>query len=85
MVATFALLRLGAIVVNINPLYTPRELAVVANDSGFRLLVTLDLLAPVALAVKAQTGIEKIVITSAPEYCAKPAPTPKIEGTTSSV
>ncbi len=81
MVTTFALLRLGAIVVNINPLYTPRELAVVANDSGFRLLVTLDLLAPVALAVKAQTGIEKIVITSAPEYCALAVPTPQIEGT----
>lgn len=82
LVAAFAILRLGAIVVNINPLYTPRELMVVANDSGFRVLLTLDLLAPVALAVKAQTNIENILITSAAEYSAAGVPTPSIEGTT---
>jgi long-chain acyl-CoA synthetase len=82
LVAAFAILRLGAIVVNINPLYTPRELMVVANDSGFRVLLTLDLLAPVALAVKAQTGIENILITSAAEYSAAGVPTKPIEGTT---
>lgn len=81
LVAAFAILRLGAIVVNINPLYTPRELMVVANDSGFRLLVTLDLLAPVALAVKEQTGIEDILITSAAAYSAAAVPTSHIEGT----
>jgi long-chain acyl-CoA synthetase len=80
-IATFALFRLGAIVVNINPLYTPRELMVVANDSSFRHLVTLDLLAPAALSVKEQTGIEKIVITSAAEYSAACVPTPTLEGT----
>ncbi len=40
-VAFFAAMRLGAIVVNINPAYTPYELAYVARDSGFRALVTL--------------------------------------------
>ena len=34
LVAAFAVLRLGATVVNINPLYTPREVLVVAQDSG---------------------------------------------------
>ena len=81
MVATFAILRLGAIVVNINPLYTPRELALVADDSGFRLLVTLDLLAPVALSVKEQTVIENILITSAAEYSVAGVPTSNVEGT----
>ncbi|HEY0321556.1 MAG TPA: long-chain fatty acid--CoA ligase [Pyrinomonadaceae bacterium] len=82
LVATFAILRLGAIVVNINPLYTPRELMVVANDSGFRLLLTLDLLAPVALNVKAQTGIETVLITSVAEYSVAAAQTSRVEGTT---
>src|SRR6267142_6649245 len=47
LVATFAILRLGAIVLNVNPLYTPREVAVVAKDSGMRMLFALDLLAPI--------------------------------------
>src|SRR5258705_4670100 len=62
-IAAFAILRLGAIVVNVNPLYTPREISVVARDSGMRLLITLDVLAPAA------QGIETIIVTSfAKEY-----------------
>src|SRR5215204_2504469 len=80
-VAAFAALRLGAVVVNVNPLYTPREVAVVAKDSGMRLLVTLDQLAPVTLAVLDQTGIEHVVVTSVMEYSAAAAPCPEVAGT----
>jgi len=80
-IAVFGVLRLGAIVVNINPLYMPREIAVVAQDSGMRLLLILDLLAPAAQAIAAQTVIEKIIITSAAEYSAQNAPCPSIDGT----
>ena len=59
LVATFAILRLGAIVVNVNPLYTPREVAVVAEDSGIRALVVLDLLVPAAQGV-----VETLIVTS---------------------
>src|SRR5437899_7670655 len=69
-IAAFAVLRIGAIVVNVNPLYMPREIAVVARDSGMRLLIALDVLAPAALAVREQTSIEAILITSAAEYSA---------------
>ena len=41
LIAAFAILRIGGIVVNINPLYTPREIIVVAVDSGMRLLLSL--------------------------------------------
>ncbi|HEX8559742.1 MAG TPA: long-chain fatty acid--CoA ligase [Pyrinomonadaceae bacterium] len=81
-VATFAVLRLGAVVVNVNPLYTPREVAVVAKDSGMRVLVTLDALAPVTLAVKDQTAVEHVVVTSAAEYSAAAAPCPEVGGAT---
>src|SRR3954447_1242118 len=64
-IAAFAILRIGAIVVNVNPLYTPREIAVVARDSGMRLLIALDALAPGAFGV-----VETIVVTSAAEYSA---------------
>jgi long-chain acyl-CoA synthetase len=63
-VATFAILRLGAIVVNVNPIYTPREVLVVAKDSGMRALLTLDVLAPITLGVREQTVIENIIVTS---------------------
>ena len=44
-VAAFAVLRLGAIIVNVNPTYTAREVLTVANDSAMRVLITLDRLA----------------------------------------
>src|SRR6185436_13970738 len=70
LVATFAVLRLGATVVNVNPLYTPREILVVAADSGMRALLTLDALAPAALSVLDQTKIQNVIITSLAEYSA---------------
>lgn len=81
LIAVFGILRLGAIVVNVNPLYTPREIAVVAHDSAMRILVVLDLLAPAALAVRGQTAIERIIITSAPEYSSAAAACPAVDGT----
>ena len=81
LIAAFAILRIGGIVVNVNPLYTPREVAVVAVDSGMRLLITLDVLAPLAQAVRDQTSIEAILVTSAAEYSAAAVPCPTIDGT----
>jgi long-chain acyl-CoA synthetase len=80
LVAVFGILRVGAIVVNINPLYTPREVAVVAQDSAMRLLVVLDALAPVAMAARDQTKIERMIVTSAAEYSVHNAPCPSVEG-----
>ena len=79
-ITTFAILRLGAIVVNINPLYTPREVAVVAGDSGMRLVFTLDLLAPIVFAAREQTSLEKVIITSLTEYSPLATPPAVIEG-----
>jgi long-chain acyl-CoA synthetase len=80
-VAAFAILRLGAIVVNVNPLYTPREVLVVAEDSGMRALLTLDVLAPLTLSVLEQTSIEHVIITSLAEYSVAASPAPGVEGT----
>jgi long-chain acyl-CoA synthetase len=79
-IGAFAILRLGAIVVNINPIYTAREVLTVANDSGVRALVTLDVLAPLALGARAQTRIEWVIVTSLAEYSAAPAPAPRVDG-----
>ena len=81
LIAAFAILRHGAIVVNINPTYTARELLGVAVDSGMRLLLTLDALAPLALAVQADTRIEQIIITSLAEYASPAGPAQSVDGT----
>jgi long-chain acyl-CoA synthetase len=59
-IAVFGILRIGAIVVNVNPLYTPREIGVVAQDSGMRALVVLDALAPAAQSA----GIATLLVVS---------------------
>jgi long-chain acyl-CoA synthetase len=80
-ITAFAALRLGAIVVNINPIYTSREVLTVANDSGIKLLVTLDRLAPLALEVRDTTAIEHIIVTSLGEYSAEAAAPPQVADT----
>ena len=81
MIAAFAVLRHGAIVVNINPAYTPRELLTIAQDAGVRVILTLDVLTPVVSAIAARAGVEHIIVTSVAEYSSGGAAPPRIEGT----
>ena len=67
-IAAFGVLRLGAIVVNINPTYTVPELVALAADSGICVLLTLDSLAPVALAISSRSDVRLVVVTSLAEY-----------------
>jgi len=60
-IANHACYRLGAVTVMNNPLYTERELEAQLNDSDARFLITLDLLLPRALKIKAATKIETII------------------------
>jgi long-chain acyl-CoA synthetase len=76
-IATFAILRAGAIVVNINPSYTAPEVLTVATDSGIRVLVTLDALLPLVQGIRSQTDLELIVVTSLAEYSGSAAAPPR--------
>jgi long-chain acyl-CoA synthetase len=82
-IAAFAVLRLGAVVVNINPSYTSREVLVVAADSTPRALIALDALMPVIAGIRSQTTLEQIIVTSLAEYSAAAAAPPRIDGTLS--
>jgi long-chain acyl-CoA synthetase len=79
-IAAFATLRLGAVVVNINPIYTAREVLTVANDAGFTILLTLDRLAPLAFEARGQTSIEQVIVTSIGEYSSEAAAPPRVDG-----
>ena len=63
-VAMFGTLRAGCIVVNVNPLYTARELEHQLRDSGAEAIVILENFAAVLQQVRAKTPLKHIVITS---------------------
>ena len=64
-IACLGILRAGAIQVNVNPLYTPRELEHQLNDAGCETIVIFSGSTPTLAEVLGKTGI-KTVITVAP-------------------
>ena len=62
-VALFGVLRAGMIVVNVNPLYTPRELKHQLNDSGASAIVIVSNFAHTLEKVVAETAIKQVVLT----------------------
>lgn len=72
MISYYAVLYAGGTVVQVNPLYTDRELEQILVDSGAKILVTLDLLYPKASRVKATTVLKTIVTTSIADYLTFP-------------
>ena len=63
-VAIAAVLRAGYTVVNVNPLYTPRELQHQLNDSGSEAIIILENFATTLEQVLPKTGIKHVVVTS---------------------
>jgi long-chain acyl-CoA synthetase len=63
-VALAAILRAGYVVVNVNPLYTPRELEHQLKDSGAEAIVILENFAATLDAVIANTGVKHVVVAS---------------------
>ena len=60
-VAFYAVLRLGAIVVEHNPLYTPRELRHQFEDHGARVAIVWDKAAPMVRELPADLGVETVI------------------------
>ena len=63
-VALFGVLRAGCIVVNVNPLYTPRELEHQLNDSGATTIVIVSNFANTLEQVVENTSVKHVVLTS---------------------
>jgi long-chain acyl-CoA synthetase len=63
-VCTAAVLRAGYCVVNVNPLYTPRELEHQLKDSGAEAIVVLENFAPTVQQVLDKTAVKHVIIGS---------------------
>ena len=64
MVAIAAILRAGYTVVNVNPLYTPRELEHQLKDSGAEAIIVLENFAATLEQVIAKTAVQHVVLAS---------------------
>jgi long-chain acyl-CoA synthetase len=62
-VVLFAVLRIGAVVVNVNPLYTARELSHQLKDSGAETIIVMENFAKTLQDAIAGTNVKRVVIT----------------------
>ena len=69
-IALFGTLRAGCTVVNVNPLYTPRELEHQLSDSGAEVIVVVENFAHTLQQVVARTKVRQVVVTSIGELLA---------------
>ncbi len=62
--AVAGVLRAGGVVVNVNPLYTPRELEHQLKDSGAKTLLILENFAHVLQQVRARVPVQRVIVAS---------------------
>jgi len=66
-IAVAGILRAGLIAVNVNPLYTPRELLHQLNDSGAKAIIILENFAATLQEVISSTSVKHTMVTSVGE------------------
>ncbi|HEY2678968.1 MAG TPA: AMP-binding protein [Steroidobacteraceae bacterium] len=71
-VALFGTLRAGMVVVNTNPLYTPRELEHQLKDSGAKAIVVVENFAHVLEEVLARTDLKQVLVTGVGDLLSAP-------------
>jgi len=62
-IALYGAIRAGLVIVNVNPLYTPRELAHQLKDSGAKVLLVLENIAHNAAKILDKTAVEHVIVT----------------------
>src|SRR5699024_5350924 len=58
----------GGVVVQVNPLFTERELQYQMENSGAKFIVCLDILLPRVSAIKDETDLEHVIVTRIADY-----------------
>ncbi len=67
-IAYYATIRIGAVIVGNNPLYTQRELTHQLSDAGIEVAVVLDQLYSNVAAVRDQVGLREVVVCGLEDY-----------------
>jgi long-chain acyl-CoA synthetase len=68
LIAYYAALSLGAIVVNLNPMYTADELKLMASTTGMTTLITFDMVLPAIRTIWKDLQIPRVIVTKVTDY-----------------
>src|SRR5207253_6642602 len=63
-VCLFGILRVGCTVVNVNPLYTPRELEHQLNDSGAEMIIVVENFADTLADVLSKSEVKHVIVST---------------------
>lgn len=67
-ISYYATLSLGAIVVNLNPLYTPYELQLMVNTTGLKALIAVDVTLPSVRTLCETVQVPTVVVTAVTDF-----------------
>jgi len=77
--AMLGIIRTGAIQVNVNPLYTARELEHQLNDAGAKAIVIFSGVSPTLAEIISHTGVERIISVNLGDGIAAALPSPPLD------
>lgn len=67
-IAYYGALKAGGVIAPVNPIYTPRELEFILQDSGAETIVALSQFYPKLQEVRAKTKLKNVIVTNIKEY-----------------
>src|SRR5215510_10266260 len=78
-IAFIGIARAGAVQVNVNPLYTPRELEHQLKDAGCETIIIFNGSTPVLAEVASRTGLKNIITLAPGDGLGRALPAPSID------
>jgi long-chain acyl-CoA synthetase len=78
-VTLLGIMRAGAVQVNVNPLYTPRELEHQLNDAGVETIVVFNGSTPTLAEVRANTGLKTVITVGVGDASGATLPSPPVD------
>ncbi len=78
-VASFAVIRSGMVQVNVNPLYTPRELRHQLNDAGVETIIIAAMSTPTLAAVLEETTVKNVITVQIGDLIDAPVPPAEVD------
>ncbi len=67
-ISLYAVLKIGAIAVPINPLYTADEVAYELNDAGVKTVIVMSRFYPLIQQIRERTALENVIVTNVKAY-----------------
>jgi long-chain acyl-CoA synthetase len=67
-IAYYAVLRIGAIVVPCNPIYTAREMKHQVSDSGAEVIITISMKYPIIKQIRPDTDLRHVIVANIKSY-----------------